>query len=177
MASTREQSPQMKESKFASIAIIVLAMVLSLLLSGCNGSASESQLAQAKKSGAAAQAHKDQLKRQQREQAKLKAQLKRMQAQSKKHPAPQAPPATVTVAPPNPSRGGTSCGVNLSVGGDTSCPFAQYVASAYYQSSGGYVTLYDVYSPVTAKYYVMTCVPGTAAEVCTGGINAVVYIQ
>jgi hypothetical protein len=64
-----------------------------------------------------------------------------------------------------------SCGNEVSVGPDTSCPFALNVADAY-RSSGSSVV--DVYSPVTGKTYTMTCTSGSP-HVCTGGNNASVY--
>lgn len=70
------------------------------------------------------------------------------------------------------SSGGTSsCGNGVSVGPNTTCPFALNVADAY-RSSGSNVV--DVYSPVTGKTYTMTCSSGSP-HVCTGGNDASVY--
>jgi len=70
------------------------------------------------------------------------------------------------------SSGGTnSCGNRVSVGPNTTCPFAFNVADAY-RSSGSNVV--DVYSPVTGKTYTMTCSSGSP-HVCTGGNDASVY--
>jgi len=70
------------------------------------------------------------------------------------------------------SSGGTnSCGNGVSVGPNTTCPFAFNVADAY-RSSGSNVV--DVYSPVTGKTYTMTCSSGSP-HVCTGGNDASVY--
>lgn len=74
-----------------------------------------------------------------------------------------------------PSTGTTSCGGDLSVGPDTSCPFAANVEQAYDQSGGG-ATDVTAYSPVTNDTYVMQCT-GSTPHVCTGGNNASVYFD
>jgi serine/threonine protein kinase len=81
------------------------------------------------------------------------------------------PPKHKVTTPP--AGGTSSCGGDLSVGPDTSCPFAQNVESAYDQSSGG-TTDVAAYSPVTGVTYTMHCTGGTP-HVCTGGHNATVY--
>ncbi len=70
-----------------------------------------------------------------------------------------------------PTSGTNSCGNGVSVGPNTTCPFAFNVADAY-RSSGSNVV--DVYSPVTGKTYTMTCSSGSP-HVCTGGNDASVY--
>lgn len=72
--------------------------------------------------------------------------------------------------------GGIHCGGGLSVGPNTSCPFAQNVRYAY-ESSGGHRHI-SAYSPVTGETYRMDCEPGAdVAVVCTGGDNATVYFN
>jgi hypothetical protein len=72
--------------------------------------------------------------------------------------------------------GGIHCGGGLSVGPNTSCPFAQNVRWAY-ESSGGHTHI-SAYSPVTGQTYRMTCGPGAdVATVCTGGNDATVYFN
>jgi hypothetical protein len=80
---------------------------------------------------------------------------------------------TTTPAQAQPtSSGRTSCGNELSVGPDTSCPFAENVRATYQRVGGGTV---EVFSPVTNKTYYMSC-SATGAEVtCTGANNASVY--
>ena len=73
-----------------------------------------------------------------------------------------------------PSGATQSCGDGVSVGPQTSCPFAQNVASEYH-SSGGAGTI-RVYSPVTDRTYTMTCTSGSP-HVCTGGHDASVYFR
>jgi hypothetical protein len=168
-----------KGSALAYASFIAVATVLSVLLSGCSGSASNSQSAQASRSAAAARAQKQQ----QREQAKLEAKLKRLQAKvNKSQPttgAPTASAAPVTPAPNFP-QGLTACNDVVSVGPNTSCPFAINVARAYsdssYVESNGDVYLPEVYSPTTGRYYNMTCAVGLTV-VCRGGNNASVYIH
>jgi hypothetical protein len=65
----------------------------------------------------------------------------------------------------------TSCGQGLSVGPDTTCPFAADVRAAYESHGPGVV---EAYSPVTAQTYAMSCSAGSSV-VCTGGQNASVY--
>ncbi len=67
----------------------------------------------------------------------------------------------------------TSCGGGVSVGPDTTCVFAEDVESAY-RRSGGESTV-EAYSPVTEKFYEMTCVTSASLVTCTGGIGATVY--
>lgn len=81
-------------------------------------------------------------------------------------PASSSPPPS---SPP-PSSGGTSCGGDVSVGPNTSCPFAHRVRSAYPGSDAPF----DVYSPVTGRTYTMRC-STSSPHACTGGNNASVY--
>lgn len=69
----------------------------------------------------------------------------------------------------------TSCGNGISVGANTTCAFAYNVATAYYESGGGTVTV-QAASPVTRMVYSMTCTAG-APTVCRGGNNASVFIH
>lgn len=73
------------------------------------------------------------------------------------------------------SSSGSACGGNVSAGANTSCAFAQNVASEYFSVGGGNTSV-SVYSPVTHQTYVMTCTAG-APTVCRGGNNASVYIR
>jgi hypothetical protein len=67
----------------------------------------------------------------------------------------------------------TSCGGDLSVGPDTSCPFAHNVEAAYDQSNGG-ETEVRAFSPTTGSTYTMHCTAGPP-HVCSGGKGASVY--
>lgn len=68
--------------------------------------------------------------------------------------------------------GGTStCGDGISVGPNTTCSFARNVASEYYSNPSSTI---EVYSPVTGRWYTMSCSSGSP-HVCTGGNNASVY--
>jgi hypothetical protein len=80
-----------------------------------------------------------------------------------------APPVSGSSSPPA-SGGDTSCGSGVSVGPNTSCPFAHRVRSAYPGSSAPF----DVYSPVTDRTYTMRC-STSSPHVCTGGNDASVY--
>jgi hypothetical protein len=70
----------------------------------------------------------------------------------------------------------TQCSDWVAVNANTSCDFAQNVAAAYSSSSGGSVILSQVYSPITKKYYDMTCTKSDLV-ICTGGNNAAVYLR
>jgi glucodextranase-like protein len=65
----------------------------------------------------------------------------------------------------------SDCGGGLTVGPNTSCPFAENVQAKYYRSGPGWI---DVYSPVTGRTYRMYCTSGSP-HVCTGGNDAAVY--
>lgn len=54
--------------------------------------------------------------------------------------------------------------------------FSQFV-SAYNRTGDPNLTLSDVYSPTTGKYYTMTCRDQGSRVACTGGRNAAVYIK
>jgi actin-like ATPase involved in cell morphogenesis len=83
---------------------------------------------------------------------------------------------TSSTAPPVPAGAVASCGGNLFVGPNTSCPFAQNVQQAYSQSGGGNTNV-TAFSPATGQTYTMSCTAGSGstATVCTGGDNASVY--
>ena len=72
----------------------------------------------------------------------------------------------------NSSGSAGSCGGGVSAGANTSCGFAEAVASAYRESGGPVVR---AYSPTTHQTYAMSC-SGTNPVVCRGGNDASVYI-
>lgn len=72
------------------------------------------------------------------------------------------------------SSGMTDCGGGISAGASTSCPFARNVAATFADSGGSDVI--EVWSPVTERYYTMTC-SGAMPTVCTGGNGARVEIR
>jgi hypothetical protein len=79
-------------------------------------------------------------------------------------------PSGGSVTPGN-ATGVASCGGDVSVGPNTSCPFALNVVAEYQRTGQGVI---DVYSPVTGETYTMVCTGG-APHICTGGNNATVY--
>jgi hypothetical protein len=83
--------------------------------------------------------------------------------------SPKSTPSS-TNGPHPPSIAWKSCGGDLSVGPNTSCPFARNVERAYGQSMGGH-TQVIAYSPVTGLTYTMNCTGGSP-HVCRGGKNA-----
>lgn len=68
------------------------------------------------------------------------------------------------------------CNDWVAVNANTSCEFAQNVAVAYANTGGGAVILRQVYSPITNKYYDMTCTQSDLV-ICTGGNDAAVYLR
>jgi len=69
----------------------------------------------------------------------------------------------------------TSCGGGLSVGPQTSCPFAKAVRTPYLAKGGGDITIV-VRSPVTNKDYTLACT-NAATHVCTATTGAKVYFK
>ena len=166
--------------------VVVLAIGVSLLLSGCSKTSQEDLAkakAKAKAAGASEEAAKLKQKTLEEEQARLAAEVKRLQAAAAKSASATATVTqkvqggTVQGGTVQGGTGtiGTSCGGNLSVGANTTCAFAANVRSEFYSAGGGNVSV-EVYSPVTGRYYTMYCVAGVPS-VCRGGNNAVVYIR
>jgi hypothetical protein len=85
---------------------------------------------------------------------------------------PSAPPSDAF-----PPQGATLCSgsTTVAVNATTSCEFADKVAAAIPPGSSGSFTV-TANSPVTQKDYQMTCVRGSYT-VCSGGVNAVVYVK
>ena len=158
--------------------VFVLAIGASLLLAGCSNT-SQSELDKAKAAGASEEAAKQSASVQQEAQQKLAAEVQKLKEQLAAK-TPTATPLTTTPAPPaQPAQpvqpAGTSCGGNVSAGPNTTCAFALNVAYEYLNQGGGTRTI-DVLSPVTGRYYAMSCVSGVPT-VCRGGNNAVVYLR
>lgn len=161
---------------FISAALVALSALMFTACGGDDGTDAASQqleIEKAKLEAAAEQKAKDKAEQLEQEVAALKKKVNQ-----------KAKTKTVTV----PSGGGsssggggsmpggtTSCGGSVSAGPNTSCAFAQSVASEYFGSGGGSGTV-TAYSSVTQKYYTMTCTAG-APTVCRGGNNASVYIR
>ena len=156
--------------------VVVLAIGLSLLLSGC-ARTSQSELDKAKAAGASEEAARQSASAQQDAQAKLAAEIQKLKAELDAKTG-TVTPSTVTASVPVPvpvAPQGTSCGSNVSAGPNTTCPFALNVAAEYLTEGGGTISIV-VYSPVTGLDYTMSCVAGVPS-ICRGGNNAVVYIR
>ena len=158
--------------------VVVLAIGVALLLSGC-AKTSQSDLEKAKAAGASEQAAKQSESASAEAQAKLAAEVQKLQEQLAAKTATASSSTVTQVVPVQPAQPaqpqGTSCGGNVSAGANTTCPFALNVAAEYLTQGGGTRSI-DVYSPVTGRYYTMSCVAGVPS-VCRGGNNAVVYIR
>jgi hypothetical protein len=81
------------------------------------------------------------------------------------------PPTTPTTTA---TSGSVSCGGDLSVGPNTSCPFAENVRDEYEKSGGGNVIV-RAFSPTTGVTYEMACGSTGDTIVCTGGNDASVF--
>jgi hypothetical protein len=140
--------------------------VLGLVACGDSG-ASQEELNQAKREGAAHAREAARIKQIQRE---LRA-LRRQNGGRSGGNVVQAPASGGSTES---TTGTTSCGGELSVGPATTCPFAVNVRAAYEEEVGVGSGIVYAYSPVTEKLYEMQCTAG-APHVCTGGNDASVY--
>jgi hypothetical protein len=162
---------------------VAAAALCAAALSACGGSTStgSGELSQARRATAAHIHREDRLRR-------LEARLRQVKQSSGKSHAvpipnyvPSGTPTTSTgtyYAPapaPAASPTGGSCGGELSVNANTSCPFAENVEQAYYAEVGSGPGEVVAYSPVTDRTYVMSC-SGSPHE-CTGGDDAAVFFS
>jgi hypothetical protein len=153
----------------------ILVLFVGGMLAGCGGGASSDELAQARQEGAAAEREKQAQQAERQKQAQLEARIKKLEKKLAKSKTVGKPAGKTATTRPRTSPTTTSCGGSLSVGSNTTCPFAENVRSAWYSAGGGSVVV-SAYSPVTGRYYTMTCVAGVPT-ICRGGNNAVVYIR
>jgi hypothetical protein len=147
------------------IVCISLVLVAGLSLVACGDSgASQEELSQAKRAGAAHAREQARIKQIQREIRKLR------------HGGGESTTAGVPSGSSSGSTSGgsSSCGGELSVGANTTCPFAENVEASYFNEIGSGSGTVIAYSPVTGKTYSMYCTAGTP-HVCTGGDDASVY--
>lgn len=153
----------MVKRKTRAVALLAAAALLALPLSACgeDDSLSEEDVQEA----AAAAVKQD---REQQRLRKLEKQLKQVKAGQGSGSSSSSSGSSGT------SSGGGSCGGGVSVGPNTSCPFALNVAEAYAEDGGPSVV---AYSPVTNQTYTMTCSSNGAGVTCRGGNQAVVYID
>jgi len=151
------------KSRAFAIAALLAAMFAVGALTACGGSdsASESEIEQAREEGAEQARQSERIQQLQKEVKKLD--------RGKGSSSGGSAPAPVTGSAPSGATG--SCGSGVSVGPNTSCPFALNVAETYYRTGSSVI---DVYSPTTGETYTMTCSSGSP-HVCTGGNDASVY--
>lgn len=149
-----------------ALGIAVIAIVsLGVVACGSSG-ASQEELNQAKREGATHAQETERIKQIQRE---IRA-IRRHGGGN-----PNAVPAGAgSSGITSTTTGTTSCGGELSVGPNTTCPFAANVQAAYEEEVGTGSGVVYAYSPATGKLYEMLCTAGTP-HVCTGGNDASVY--
>lgn len=138
----------------------VLAAI-ALAISSCGSSgASQDELSEARTEGA----------KEAQQQAKIEKIEGQLRSLKHGHGAPNQANAPGSSAPASSG----NCGGNLSVGANTTCPFAENVEYQYYAEIGSGSGTITAYSPVTEKLYTMYCTAGEPHE-CSGGNNATVY--
>ena len=157
-------------TRLLSLLLVVCAVIGGL--GACGGeddTASElsrqRELRDARKEGAR-DARIRQLERELRAQQKDGGREEQAATSSAGESTPPAPAATP------PTSGTMSCGDGVSVGPNTSCPFAQNVRDAYFSSGGSSTVTAD--SPVTGQVYTMNCTAGSP-HVCRGANDASVF--
>ena len=96
-------------------------------------------------------------------------------------PSPTTSTTATTAAPTSPApavfppEGSSLCSATVYVGGSASCPFALNVAAAIPADATGTFTV-SASSPVTGQTYGLSCVRADFVT-CTGGVNAIIYVQ
>ena len=149
-----------------------VALALSAGLSACGGdsSASKQEIRAAEHRGE----RRGRVDRMEKEkQRQLEREIKAIRKGQQDTPPAGVTPSTASSgsAPPESER--SSCGGSLSVGPDTSCPFAENVRAEYESEIGsGSGTVY-AYSPANNEVYEMFC--SSAPHECTGAISASVF--
>ena len=157
---SRWPKPESERGVGRPAAVVALTLAMALLIAACGGGGTSSQEVQQQVAAAL------QKQKKQQELKNLKRKVKQL----------QHGPTGTTVSPGSggsSSSGSTgSCGGGVSAGANTSCGFAEAVASAYRESGGPVVR---ALSPTTHQTYAMTC-SGSNPVVCRGGNDASVYI-
>jgi len=151
--------------------VICVSVLASVTLGACGGDddtakelSNQQELEQARKEGA----RDERLKRLERELRQERRGADKGGTPRGQNPTPA--PAPAGSPPSGRSGGGTSCGDGVSVGPNTSCPFAREVRAEYPGSGGSF----EVYSSVTGKTYTMSCTGGSP-KACRGGNGASVF--
>lgn len=160
-------------NRFRIFGPALVALLATVVLAGCGGEngASQDELERARAEGA--KEARDQVKVSQ-----LQRQVKQLQKQQKQQkqsggtagnsgsPAPAAAPSV------GPAK---TCAGGIGASSATSCDFAINVAGEYGSNPGA--SSISAYSPVTDRFYTMSCAAMSGwSAVCTGGSGAAVFI-
>ena len=145
--------------------VVAVLLVASIALSACGGGASDSEIASAEKRGREFKAEKEKERKLEREIHELKR-----EREQEKNGGASSPAAAVPTAPPSER---TSCGGSLSVGPETTCPFAENVRAEYENEIGEGSGTVFAYSAANDEIYEMFC--SAAPHECSGAISATVY--
>ena len=144
---------------------------VAVLVSGCSGGVSQSEVTHAKTVAVAVQAQKD-------SQAVLSVQVKQLDDVAKAAAAQAtadraaAAKAAADKAAAQPQIAWCPSDPNVGVSGPTSCEFATSVRYTF----TAFNTNFTAFSPKTGLSYTMSCTSGDQI-VCRGGNNAIVYIR
>jgi len=167
--------------KLTFVLVALLVLCAGLLAAGC-GSSSDDGGETADQAQQEIQEQKDVAKEQAKKRAQQEIQEQKDVAAAQKAKAKQKAKDTKAeiqeqadvAAAQNAPGAKTDCGGGVQAGPNTSCSFAENVASKF--KSTGQSSL-SVYSPTTGETYTMNCGPWKdAGTVCKGGNNASVYI-
>jgi hypothetical protein len=163
-------------------ATIGLVATVGVLIAGCGGGASQSEIAQAEKHARQVKTEKEKERRLERKlqkierenrEAKLRRQKKLRQEQKAREEAHVVPRVESS---PTPSSGpsGTDCGDGVIAGPETSCGFALNTRAEYESEIGAGSGSVEAWSEANEEWYPMYCTEGTEHE-CSGAISATVY--
>lgn len=147
---------------------VAAAAIAGLALTGCGG-ASDDEIAEAERQGAAEAKQQQRLRDLER---KIDEGLKQPERGGSAGRSEPNPPSGRPSPPP--ATGSGNCGNGLSVNDVTTCEFAENVRAAYETTIAPAAGSVQAYSPRRDRYYTMYCTAGTPHE-CTGGNNAALY--
>jgi len=154
------------------IVVCTITLALGVGLAACGGddSASKQEIREAEHRGE----RRGRVDRMENEkQRQLEREIKAIRKGQQDGPPDAVPLSSGGSSPAPPESERSSCGGSLSVGPDTSCPFAENVRVAYESEIGaGPGTIY-AYSPANNEVYEMSCTG--APHECTGAISASVF--
>jgi hypothetical protein len=158
-------------ARIAIVAVIIAA--LGAGLAACGGGSSDEEIAQAEKRGRHYKTEQERKRRIEKELKELRKRQKQLDHSTAPNTVPVPIESTSSTSTSTSSGGIASCGNELSVGPDTTCPFAENVRYAYESEIGSGSGNVSAYSPANDEDYNMYCT--SAPHECSGAISATVY--